>query len=203
MDSSLSYVELLPKLRRVFWNLLHAYSLSRASQKQLVFPGVKLSWTWPLAMGMSFRDPDCGFSPQILSMNGLGEWGCGRIFGLSTHIRFLPLSLGEFPSIPVITPPMPISALWGLAHWQRPTSLSDTPTLPTSCFLPPTSEDFALCDFAVWMVIFAKISSTLVLVIPWVGLWSSIYYTWFPSTLCEKQTQPWLQTAHSFSLESS
>lgn len=104
MDSSLSYVELLPKLRRVFWNLLHAYSLSRASQKQLVFPGVKLSWTWPLAMGMSFRDPDCGFSPQILSMNGLGEWGCGRVFGLLTHIRFLPLSLGEFPSIPVITP---------------------------------------------------------------------------------------------------
>ena len=105
MDSSLSYVELLSKLRRVFWSLLHAYSLSRASQKQLIFPGVKLSWTWPLAMGTSFRDPDCGFNPQVLWVNGLGEWGCGRIFGLSTCIRFLPLALrAKFPSIPVITP---------------------------------------------------------------------------------------------------
>lgn len=104
MDSSLSYIELLPKLRRVFWSLLHAYSLSRASQKQLIFPGVKLSWTWPLAMGTSFRDPDCGFSPQVLWVNGLGEWGCGRIFGLSTRIQFLPLALrAKFPSIPVIT----------------------------------------------------------------------------------------------------
>ena len=117
MDSSLSYVELLPKLRSVFWSLLHAYSLSRASQKQLVFPGVKLSWTWPLATGTSFRDPDCGFSPQILSVNGLGEWGCGRVFGLSTHIRFLPLSLrAEFPSIPVTTPLPPTRLSRRKAH---------------------------------------------------------------------------------------